>query len=250
MSLSFNLPTSTARNGLVQRYEKECGFEYGDISGDNDKLAEFAAEVNEAIDDFWAYILTQSGKWRLDDSNHSNNPELLINIVSGTREYTIFEDSSSNDTLEIFKVFILPSATATQYQEVYPFDPNTQEGVDGFTNGLNQQGQPTYYDLKAMKIGFDLIPDYSVNNGIKILISREGSYFVYNDTTKKPGVPGIFHKYFYLKPAKNYARIHSLESYDKINGELKELEELMVRYFGNRVPTQRNMMRNESTPCG
>lgn len=238
MSIPFN-DTATYK-GLVQLYEREIGFDRGDVSGNADRLKEFVADVNIELDEFFAFALQASGKWHLDDSNHliTTEPQIVSNIVSGTRRYSILSDAQSNLALEIFKVYVLPSATATIYQEVTPFSKKIEDGISSFNDGLNQQGIPNYYNKDGMSIDFDLVPNYNAANGIKILISREGSYFTSADTTKKPGVPGIFHALFYLKPAEAYARIHELSNYSKIVDKINTLEALALKHFGGRAQDQ------------
>lgn len=243
MSIQFN--DTTAYKGLVQFYEKECGFDRGDISGDTDKLKEFAADANVAFDDFWAIAMQSSNTWKNDDKNHSGDPEILINVIDGTRKYSIFQDASSNQTIEVFKVFYRQS-TSDPYYELYPHDPKTQDGVNSFEDGLNQDGQPTYYKKEGMSIELDLTPPSNVTSGIKVLISREASYFVYTDTTKMPGVPGILHKYFYINPAETYARIHGLENHTKLRDERERLEKVIRATFGQRSKDEKTIIRGRA----
>lgn len=246
MSIPFN--ATATKSGLVQKYEKECGFEYGDVSGSADRLAEFVADANEALDDFWAFVLAQSGKVRLDDINHASDPIVYVNIVSGTRKYSIFEDAALNDMLEVLRIFVLPSATATIYKPLTFFDPKISEDYTEIYE-LDQSGEPSRFALQGASVLFDLIPNYSIANGVKAVISREASYFASSDTTKKPGVPGSFHKWFYLVPAKNYARIHDLSNHQKIVDEIEILKKDILRGMANRLPAEQKIMRNQEVSC-
>lgn len=223
MSLAFN-DTTTLR-GLAQLYEREIGANQGDITGNTAKLKEFTAGVNQALDDFWVIAIPASGTWELDDSNQTDYPIMKTTITSGQRDYPFTTDGSGNLILDIYKVMILISATGTTYYEIYPINQQaTNRPYNTIDTEITDTGTPYHYDKTANGIFLDPIPGYTVANGLKVYINREASYFTYTDTTKKPGVPGIFHKYFYLKPAMDYARRHNLANAQAIVNEVAKME--------------------------
>lgn len=251
--MSAQFSDTTNLKGLVQLYEKECGFNYGDVSGDATKLKQFTAEANMARDDFDAIALTASGKWNLDDSNHTDYPIIKTNLVAGQRDYPFTTDEQGNLILDIYKVLILPSATATEYEEIFPVDQQTE--TTGIETEETAQGVPYRYDKTANGIFLDPIPSYSATLGLKLLINREASYFTSTDTTKKPGVPGLFHKYFYLKPAATYARRNGLANLNAIENELIKMEGnplvgivgSIAEYFGRRAKDERPRITGRRT---
>lgn len=231
MSLQFS-DTSTYK-GLVQIYEKEIGATRGDVSGDTDRLKEFAADANMALDDFMAIAIPASGTWQFDDSNHTDNPVIFTNLVSTQRSYSWTVDQLSNLILDVFKVAILPSATATLYQEIEPFD-EFDERDNPIITGDTTTAIPTGYAKLANGILLNSLPGYNATNGLKIFINREASYFAYSDTTKKPGVPGLFHRYFAVKPALRYARTNNNANMANLEREVMQLEQNIVEYFSKR----------------
>lgn len=232
MSIPFN-DTSNLK-GSVQFYEKEIGVNYGSVSANTTKLKEFTAEANIALDDFFAIALPASGMWQLDDSNQTDYPIITTNLVSGQRDYPFTTDELGNLVLDIFRVFIKPDASTSVYQEIFPIDQQSDPGTEGFTDGQNLTGTPYRYDKTGNALFLDPIPSYNATNGLKVYINREASYFATTDTTKKPGVPGLFHKYFYLKPALSYFRINNQQKYQVLLGEVLKLEKDIKDYFGRR----------------
>ena len=239
MSIQFN-NTSTDK-GLVQTYEKEIGAKIGDVSGSTALLKSFAADANIALDDFWSMAIPASGKWQLDDSGHTDYPIITANLVSSQRDYSFTTDGSSNLILDIYRVFVKQASTGS-YVEIFPVDQQSDSNTVTFTDGQNTTGIPTKYDKTGNGIFLDVPPSYNSTNGLKIFINREASYFSNSDTTKKPGVTGIFHRYFAIKPALDYARRNNLTSHNRLQEEVLKMEAaIKYHYAGRERGTRRSM---------
>lgn len=248
MSIQFS--DASNYRGIIQMLEKELGFNRGDISGNSNKLKDFTADINFALDDFFALALTASGKWQLDDSNQTDYPIIKANLVSAQRDYIFTTDGTGNLILDIYKVAILPSATATLYEEIKPIDQQSESGAEDLVAEQTSGGVPYQYDKTANGIFLDPRPNYNATNGLKVYINREASYFVSTDTTKKPGVPGLFHAYFYFKPALEYARRNNLTNWQRLKERVEEFEGDEARritgsiqkHFGKREKDVRQIM--------
>lgn len=222
MSLQFN--DTTNFRGLVQLYEKEIGANQGDVSGSTALLKEFTALCNLALDDFTSIAIPASGAWQWDDSSQTDYPIITTNLVASQRDYSFTEDGSSNLILDIYRVFILQSATGTDYVEIFPVDAQSDIGTEGFTANQTATGTPYRYDKTANGLFLDPIPSYAATNGLKLYINREASYFTTAHTDRKPGVYGTLHAYFYLKPALTYARRNNLANANQIEREVIKFE--------------------------
>lgn len=244
MSAQFN--DTTNYKGLVQIFEREAGFNRGDVSGSTDRLKEFAADANLALDDFWNIAIPASGTWQLDDSNQTDYPIITANLVSGQRDYSFLTDGSSNLILDIYRVAILPSATSTLYNEIFPVDVQSDPtSTNNILTNITTGGVPTVYDKTSNALFLDPIPNYNATNGLKVWINREPSYFLYSDTTKKPGVPGLFHRYFAIKPAMEYARRKKLKSFVGLYNEVQSIEKDIVNYFSKRSRDESDILSGE-----
>lgn len=240
MSLAFN-DTNNLR-GLVQLYEREVGFNRGDVSGNTNRLKEFVTDSNLAWDDYLAIALPASGTWQYDDSSHTKYPVIYADLVDGQRDYTFTTDEQGNLILDIYKVMVLSSATATTYDEVRYLD---QQQTDAFESGDDIaresaiEGVPDGYDRTANGIFLDPTPSYNATNGLKVFINREANYFTTSDKTKKPGCPGLHHAYFYLRPALDYARRNNLANERQLKERVLELEQSIEEYFSRRSKDER-----------
>lgn len=222
MAIKFN--QTATYDGLVQLYEREIGVDYGFISGNSTRLAEFTASVNLALDRYRNLAIPASGRWELDDTNHGDMPNIYTTLTSGQRDYSLGVDDNSAVVLDVYKVLILPTSTATEYVEVYPVDENSSEFISIVSEGSGV-GVPTYYGKRGNSIIFNVTPNYTATRGIKILVNRESHYFLTSDTTATAGYP-YHQEYFYLRPAFEQGRRGNMSDsqYIKLRDEILKLE--------------------------
>lgn len=221
--MSLQTSNTNTKRALVQLYEKEIGVSYGTVSNNSELLAEFIARANMALDKYLLIWAKNAGTWQGDDINHLDFQIITSNIVSSQRDYTFTTDENSNRIIDVSKVLILPSSTATEYIEIRPIDELEASSSDILVN--TRTGVPRQYGKLGNAVLLDSIPNYNATNGIKMVVNREGSYLTTTDTTKIIGVPA-FHEYFYLRPAYEFARINGLAN-------LRELEKVVIDLEGS-----------------
>lgn len=222
MSLVFS--DTTNYKGIVQLYEEEIGVERGFISGNTERLKSFTARVNLAVDDFLDLLIYNSGTWKPSDSNHPSFDEMTTDLESGRRDYSFLVDGEGNVVLDVYRLYAKTSPTGP-YHLLTPRDPDTEPDTNGFTDGQNTGGVPNSYDKQANLFILNPVPNYDATDGLKASISREALYFTHTDTTKKPGFYGLYHKYFFLKPAEDYATRNNLSNLPVIRAQIIALED-------------------------
>jgi hypothetical protein len=242
MSLSFN--DTTNKKGIIQTIERILSLGDAFISGNTARLKEFTAEINLALDRAFAIIFGADGTWQFDDSGHTDYPIITTNLVSGQRDYSFTTDEGGNLILDIFKVLVQLSGDNAPFIEVFPVDVQSErESTQGFWNGLNVEAIPLYYDKTANAIFFDPIPSYDKTDGIKIYISREGSYFLTTDTTKKPGFAGLYHEYLAYRPAYQFAVRNNLAIAPALRAEMLQLETDIEHHYARRERDKRSVLK-------
>lgn len=219
--MAIQISDTTTKKGLVQFYEKEIGLEYGDVSGNSDKLAEFIARVGVTLDNYLLLWAKNAGTWQGDDMNFTDFQIITTDITSGRRDYSFTSDQNSHRITDVSKVLILPSATSTIYREIFPTDELNTDENDILTIAI--AGIPITYGKIGTSVLLDPVPNYNASDGIKMVVNREGSYPTTSDTTKVIGVPA-FHEYFYLKPAYEYACIHGSSNLTNLEKKVADLE--------------------------
>lgn len=228
MSLTFTQITA-----LIDRNCKSNSSNY--------TIADKTADINLALDNVWAMIFKAGGTWQYDDSSHPDYPIITTDLVTGQRDYAFVTDQQGNLVLDIYKVLVAqPNGTFVQ---ITPVDVQSEKDTAGFYDGLNIQGTPSRYDKTANAIFLDTIPNYSLTDGLKVYINREGISFVPGDTTKKAGFAGLFHEYLALRPSYQYAYRNSLKNANALLGELLKMEKAIKDYYGKRERDVRQAMR-------
>jgi len=231
---------SLTQTQIIRQYEKEIGANRGDIADNSTRLEDFVDEENIAFSDYLTLAFNTSGTWKFDDSNHTDFPEIVTDIVAGQREYPFVVDEEGNLVLDIYKVYA--KETGRDYLGLEPIDADTTGVENGITAGSTIQGVPYRYDKTANVIILDPVPSASVTDGLKVSINREATFFTTADTTKKPGVPGLHHKWFYLRPALDYARRNTLNSYNRLEAEVLKLETDIKKAFSRRAKDEQNIL--------
>lgn len=236
MSLQFN-KTSSPYNGIIQRLEIAIYGEngLGRISGDATLLALWTTRINLALDKVFAIIFQADGYWQFDDGNHSDYPTITTNLVANQRDYPFTTDENGNLILDVHAVYAKQSSTST-YELLEPIDEIRDIH---FYDEANVTGAPLAYGKRANAIFLDPIPDTNITDGLKIEISREGSYFTTSDTTKKPGFAGLFHDYLVVQPAFEYGLENNLATTQGYQLRAQELEKAITKYYSKRAQDER-----------
>lgn len=195
-------------------------------------LADKTRDVNIALDRALALIFQVGGTWQFDDSNHTDYPIITTDLVSGQRDYSFVSDENGNLILEVQKVMVAdPNGV---YSEIYPVDIPNGSAPASYYDNLLAGGIPWTYEKNATGFFLDPIPNYNSTNGLKVYISREASYFSTSDTTKKPGIAGLFHEYLALRPAYQYCMRKDMSKAKTLKVELQEMESAMMDYYKSR----------------
>jgi hypothetical protein len=238
MSLVFN--DTTSLRGLVQEYERECGFDYGEVSGNTTRLKEFAAGANNGLDEFFKLAIQANGTWKLDDSNHADYAIISADLIAGQRDYPVTKDQDGNAILEVFKAFV--AGPDGVFREIFPVSvADGSQDVSTFTDGRNQQGMPSRYDKEANAVILDPVPSYNMRaveegkRGLKLYVNREAKYLSYDAPAAYPGIPGLFHRYLALWAAEQVLRRKSAVRYAATKAERVQMEVDIKEYFAGRA---------------
>lgn len=229
--MTFN--DTTNLNGLIQECETLVfGGNYGAISGNTNLLKTFTRLINNGLDEITVMLLGADGRWQYDDTNYSDYPIATTNLVDSQQDYVL--DASH---IKITGVEILDSEG--NYYPIEPIDEmDIQDRDMATTEFLEEAGMPRYYDIKSNSLFLYPKPsstDVTTTNGLKVYFQREPSYFIYTDTTKKPGFASIFHDIPALFACAKYAKANSMtEKAREMDAMVARRLEDMQEFFRDR----------------
>jgi hypothetical protein len=166
-------------------------------------MIEKVRDANIALDIFNGIAIEASGMAQFDDSNHTKDPFITFDLVSGQSDYHFTTDEEGSLILDIYRVMIADSNGV--FRDLECEDQQSRGEAMGIVDGQAKTGKPGSYDKTGNAIYLDLAPDYSYTNGIKLFINRETTYFTSSDTTKKPGIDGRLQEYIPTRMSAMYA---------------------------------------------
>jgi len=250
MSLEFS--ASATKSGIVDIIYRRTG-----LNSTNYPIAEVTSDINSAMDMFLNIAIPASGKWQLDDTNHTKYNILTTALVENQRDYAFTTDEQGNLILDIYKVMVKAEGSDGLWFELDKVDQQADDSVnnpvDQMLNGANVTGMPDKYDKTGNSLFLDPIPNYSQALSLKVFINREGSYFATTDTTKKPGVPGILHEYFVVRPVAlkcvekglNNANFWMNELLKWEGDESRRIKGKIAKYYANRAKDEQLVITSQ-----
>jgi hypothetical protein len=210
-------------------------------------VADMTADENLALDNAIDILLKNSGTWQFDDPNHTDSNTILTNLVDGQRNYSFTVDGSGNLILDIYKVMV-SNDNGVSYQEIYPVDKETDPGMESFYDGRNVEGDVYRYNKTGNGIELDQIPKANVALGLKVFINREGSHFTVTDSSKMPGIPGLYHEYIALDCSVRYCKRNKMFALaDRYAIDLALMEKKMTKGIGQRERDTRKVIGQNIT---
>lgn len=244
--MQFN-NTGNIENGIIQGQEFWTRLGDTGISGDATLLAQFTGLTNRAFDRIMPRLLSLTDTVRFDDPNHTKRPVGTIDLTSGQYQYTVTADQESVEILNFAHVFILPTASATEYVELSRLRLDEPGAIQALSPNSSSTGVPAQFIERGNELTLTPKPNYSATNGIKIFFERVQSRFATTDTTKEPGIPSIFHELLALYPSRDWLLVHRNESaadrnlIGDIGVKIASIEEDLDTMIAKRNPMKRTL---------
>jgi len=229
MAIQFS--DTVNRTGIIQLIEDDTNTQSASTSSYS--LTTKTRDINIAYSRYFVLAQQVEGRWQIDDTNQTDYPIITSNVVSGQQDYSFTVDGSTvpNQILDIYRVELVDS---TGFAKVLrPIDQFDVRGV-ALTEFMKNGGVPEYYDKTSNGLVLYPTPNYSYTAGLKIYFNRTPVFFLSTDTTKKPGIPDMFHEYLAKRPSYQYALRKSLPNMANLKQETLELEDQIRTYYANR----------------
>lgn len=234
----MQISDTSNRTGIVQLIEDLTNTQSG-ASGAY-TLATKIRDVNNAYARYMMLAISSAGRWQVDDTNQTDYPILTSDLVANQQDYSFTVDGSSNQILDIHRVEVADQSG--NFYIVKPIDQNDVKNT-ALSEFMETAGIPTYYDKTSNGIFLYPKSSYNYTNGLKIYFSRTPSYFTTSDTTKKPGIPDLFHEYLALRPSYLYCTRTGMKEAQVYKAEMLEMEAMIKEYHRDRSKDETLRMR-------
>ena len=227
----FNATTTGA--GLIQDCETLTGLGKAGISGNTDKLEEFARLMNNWYRKADTWIWQAAGDWDFDDSKYTTLPIATTPLVNSQADYALPSTSRKIDRVEV-------KDSDGNYQLVSAIDKSevTDEAMTEFEE---TDGVPEYYDIVGNSLYLYPAPDQTLvttTSGLKLYCSRDIVAFssTFNATTNaiSPGFNINFHRICSLGASYDWCVTKGLVKAPTLRAELGQLESEIKEFYGSR----------------
>ncbi len=181
---------------------------------------------------FMLLAISSEGKWQVDDSNQTDYPIVMGNLVANQQDYSFDLDADGNQIMEIYRIEVKDSNGI--YRQLTPIDQSELRGI-ALTEFMKTAGLPMFYDKTANGVFLYPTPNYASTQGLKLYVNRTSTYFTVSDTTKKPGIPWIFHEYLAVRPSYYYSLQKGLPQVTNLGNEMVRFEQMITDYYSKRT---------------
>jgi len=225
--MQFN--ASASRSGLIQDCEDLLGMSANDIAGDATLLKTFTKNINGWYRRVNSWIWRKISDWEYDDSNFTDLPIAICNLVDTQQDYEIPSVAQKIDRVEVLD-------DSGDYRLLLPMD-KSQIQIEAMSEYLETPGLPKYYDLVGRSLMLYPKPasgDVTLTNGLKLYFSRDISEFPSTATTIGPGFVSNFHRILSLGATLDYCIGYMPDDVNKINNlraELNNMKEELEEFY-------------------
>ncbi len=243
--MQFSNPTK--KNGILQKCELYIfGGDYGAITNNTTNLAVFTSLANDALDSIASDILDTDTRWQWDDTNYTDFPIGMLDLVDGQRDYTL-------DVSHLKILRVEAKDISGNYYPLIPIDNQDlrDRGISP-TEFLETNGLPQYYDKIANSIMLYPQPatdQVTIANGLKVEFQRGAEYYETTDTDKEAGFVSLYHKLIPLMASYDYAV--SNEMTNKANfllGKIEQERAKLRRFITKREKDERSFISMRVKP--
>lgn len=195
-------------------------------------LVDRTRNANFALDRMCALALESDGRWKWDDTNHTDQPVGTTSLVANQQDYEI----SGASFLKIDKVQILQSDG--KYQIIDPVDEHSPDAINLMEK--RQTGTPLRYLKRGNSIYLDPILGSALSAGLRIFFQRNVSYFVDTDTTKEPGFAQPFHRLVSLYASEDYLAANGIVGrLATVQRKIQFMEAAFIMFYSHRDEDQK-----------
>lgn len=233
---------ATNKRAICQAIDREC---------DSDDTAyprlDKTAEVNDGLEELVGLLISVDGVLQFDDTNWTDAPRGLGNLVEGQSYYTYASEYLKIEQVDILVDEIYRRIKQIDHDELGGRSPEEYFGIE--TGGGIKKGLPEYYDPEGDS--FRLYPSptstsCTLANGYRIWFKRTASLFTPVSTTAadttEPGIPSPFHKLLVYYASIPYCMKYKKDRVAWLEKKWDEGKKALVAFKSKQNPDHRPIM--------
>ncbi len=197
-------------------------------------LVDKARNVTQAYHDVARLIWQSADSWEYDDSNKTDLPIAVTDLVHNQQDYTL-----PSTAQRIHRIEILDSSS--NYQKLDPID---NIDVDIAMSEYNESaGLPLYYDLIGRSVFLYPKPSSAyatTTNGLKVYFDRDVTEFTSGSTTT-PGFAPQFHRLLSIGAALDFEKDPS--QVNLLLSMKDRMEKGLIKFYGQRMVERRGSIQ-------
>lgn len=218
---------TTNKSGILQCVEFRTDLGDAYITGDDTRLKQFTALVNNENHKVWHTIFMSNGNWQYDDGNYTDLPQATTELTVNVAKYAL-----PPTALTVKGINCLDEAG--NWYGLIPLTAETiGNEVDEF---MDTPSQPMYYRLVNGTAQIYPTPNYTKTAGIKVLFDRDSVDFVTTDTTKTPGFASPYHEILPIGVSIEWLKIKQPQSptLPQLQADYLKMEKAIKDFYGKR----------------
>lgn len=186
-------------------------------------LKQIARSVNNYINRASSILLQYTDKKNYDDPNFSTLPQGTYDIMEGERNIVVFKDEEGKQIQKIHLVI-----AKNEQGDWYKLEPKDIRDRDAYDIAYGDEtGQIHSYDWVGDTLIFDVSPETTIPNGIKIFYARSLDYVTEADTVKEIGLPEHLQDYVVYGASYDYTMRKGLQRKDELFRHVQRIEKEM-----------------------
>jgi hypothetical protein len=181
-----------------------------------------------------ASILDSAHGWKWDDSNYTDFPRGVSNLVASQTNYELPPASMGKDLstfLTLDKIAVLNSDGDDVILE------HTDASDSLLNNTYDTDGLPKFYKLEGMSVKIwpaASATETTLTDGLIVYYTRMPDLFTNADTTQEPGFPAIFHEILAIGAAYEYKFTRDPQIADRLFGRIEKIIKDIQDFYSNR----------------
>ena len=224
MALPFS--NSATGNGLVEQIRDICR-----TDATRYPTQKIVNSLNNHKDMLTGYALFKDWRWQWDDTNHTDLPIGVIDLVADQSDYSYPTDENGNQIITLLRVEVKDANG--NWTELKSKDLAEIEGA--VENFESTAGVPKYYDKVAdNSIRLFPVSSSNVTGGLKLYFQRTATYFTVDSTTETSGFSALLDRGFIMSGAYDCAMTLGLDKLQVFSIEKEKEMVNLERYFSVR----------------